>query len=193
MLVGADATVERLLTTLGRCSHLHLACHGEFRADDPLGSRLLLADGDLSLRRMQRVDRPAELSLLVLSACESAQSDTEVLPDELIGLPTAFLQLGARAVVGALWPIPDLPTSLLMGRFYRHLADDEVAPAEALRRAQNWLRAGDRRRAGGGPRRRRRPVRARAAGVIRGHFAPEDRPFAAPSVWAAFVSFGASA
>ena len=91
MLIGADATVERLLTTLGRCSHLHLACHGEFRADDPLGSCLLLADGDLSLRRMQRVDRPAELSLLVLSACESAQSDTKVLPDELIGLPTAFL------------------------------------------------------------------------------------------------------
>jgi CHAT domain-containing protein len=129
----------------------------------------------------------------VLSACESAQSDTEVLPDELIGLPTAFLQLGARAVVGALWPIPDLPTSLLMGRFYRHLADDGLTASEALRRAQNWLRAATASELSavlaGGP----DDALLRAAARILGRqYAPGDRPFAAPSVWAAFVSFGAS-
>jgi CHAT domain-containing protein len=197
LLVGPDATVDRLLAVMGRCSHLHLACHGQFRPDDALESCLRLADGDLSLRTMQRVDRLADLDLLVLSACESAQSDTDVLPDEMIGLPTAFLQLGARAVVGALWPIPDLPTQLLMARLYRHLVEDNLAVGQALRQAQNWLRAatvGDIVAAldtaasddvDGGL------LRA-GSRIVERTFGPGERPFAHESAWAGFVMLGHS-
>jgi CHAT domain-containing protein len=191
ILVGPDATVGRLLAALGRCTHLHLACHGEFRPDAPLDSCLRLADGDLSIRRMQRVERSAELRTLVLSACESAQSDATVLPDEMLGLPAACLQLGAHSVIGALWPIPDLPTGLLMARFYRHLPGEGFAAARALRRAQNWMRrattadviafmndtAGD-------------PLLRAASRVLERKYAPDARPFSEPFTWAGFVAFG---
>jgi tetratricopeptide (TPR) repeat protein len=196
LLPQARATVDGVLSVVGRCTHLHFACHGRFRPEEPLESALLLTDGELSVRRIQRADRSADLRLLVLSACESAQTDADVLPDEMIGLPTAFLRIGARAVIGALWPIPDLPTAILMARFYRELAAFDDDAAGALRAAQSWFRrampaelaAFLTELAASDP-----DVALLAAGAraIERAYAPDVPPFAEPAVWAAFVVYGA--
>ncbi|MGB9872576.1 MAG: CHAT domain-containing protein, partial [Anaerolineae bacterium] len=78
--------------------------------------------------------------LAVLSACQTAITDFRDLPEEAVGLPAGLLQAGAPAVVGTLWPVADASTALLMTRFYEVLLQEGEPPAQALRRAQLWLR-----------------------------------------------------
>jgi CHAT domain-containing protein len=77
---------------------------------------------------------------VVLSACETGLHDILHMPEEFIGLPGAFMTVGAAAVVGTLWRVDDEAAAFLTARFYDfHLADG-LPPASALRQAQLWLR-----------------------------------------------------
>jgi len=62
-----------------------------------------------------------------------------------VGLPAAFLELGAGGVIGSLWQVSDLATALLMARFYELHIGDGLAPADALKQAKTWLRGATRR------------------------------------------------
>jgi CHAT domain-containing protein len=79
------------------------------------------------------------LRLAVLSACETLPPGTD-LPDEVVSLPTGLLQAGVGGIVASLWAVPDRATAMLMIEFYRRWRWDKLTPAEALRRAQQWLR-----------------------------------------------------
>ena len=83
--------------------------------------------------------RLAAARLAALSACETGIPGTK-LPDEVVGLPTGWLQAGVAGVVASLWSVNDLSTAMLMERFYRLWREDGLAPALALRQAQLWLR-----------------------------------------------------
>jgi CHAT domain-containing protein len=56
--------------------------------------------------------------LVVLSACQTAITDYQRLPDEAIGLPGGLLQAGVPGVVGTLWAVNDLSMTLVMAKFY---------------------------------------------------------------------------
>jgi hypothetical protein len=43
-------------------------------------------------------------------------------------------------VVGSLWPVADALTCALIARFYELWRGDELEPAQALRKAQQWVR-----------------------------------------------------
>lgn len=43
-------------------------------------------------------------------------------------------------MVGSLWPVGDATTCVLMARFYQLWRGDGMEPAQALRRAQQWVR-----------------------------------------------------
>ena len=73
-LVGDDASATRCLAELARADVGHLACHGSFRADNPLFSTLTLADGPLTVYDLARC-RPLPKTL-VLSACNAAVGAT---------------------------------------------------------------------------------------------------------------------
>jgi len=133
------ATVEAVRAALPAYEVLHFACHGSAQVDDPLASRLQVAtNGDLTLRDLLQ-DRLPQARLAVLSACETAVVGGAA-PDEVIGLPAGLLQAGAAGVVGSLWPVDDAVTSTLMARFYQLWRGDGIAPEEALRQAQRWVR-----------------------------------------------------
>ncbi|MEU4149656.1 CHAT domain-containing protein [Streptomyces sp. NPDC026659] len=114
-------------TQLTEASLLHLACHGDLRSDAPLSSSLLLG-GRLPLADVLRRNlHPG--ATVVLSACELG-SITGDLPDEQLGFPAALLAVGARSVVGALWPVPDTPATVdLMTDTHRALADSSATRA----------------------------------------------------------------
>jgi CHAT domain-containing protein len=78
--------------------------------------------------------------LVVMSACESGLHDIDRTPEEFIGLPGAFMMIGASAVLGTLWPVDDRATALLTARFYELHLRQGLWPAAALRQAQLWLR-----------------------------------------------------
>ena len=115
---------------------IHLACHGLFRADNPVFSALKLHDGWLTAADALRLD--LRDALVTLSACESGRGAV-LTGDEVIGLPRAFLGAGAATVVVSLWLVQDESTSALMADYYRSLRDG-AGRAAALRSAQLSLR-----------------------------------------------------
>ena len=131
------ATRAAVVQHLGQHTIAHLACHGQADPGEPLDSFLLLAgDERLGVRDLMARQFP-DLRLAVLSACETAAIGRE-LPDEMIGLPAGLLQAGAAGVLASGWSVPDDSTSMLLTRFYQLW--DGIAPAEALRAAQQWMR-----------------------------------------------------
>jgi len=122
-------TFQQVAATAGL---LHLATHGEFRADDPLYSYLLLADGRLTT--LDIFNLRLQASLVTLSACETGQSLIGG-GDELLGLLRAFLYAGAASVIVSYWRVADDATHGLMTLFYQQLMAGE-GKAAALRNAQ---------------------------------------------------------
>ncbi len=66
--------------------------------------------------------------LVTLSACETGITDiVKGSADEFVGLPASFMLTGVPCVVSSLWLIPDIPTFLLMERFYfNHVAEEWI-------------------------------------------------------------------
>ena len=116
---------------------LHLATHGVF-SSQPENTYILAADGkinvtqfDILLRRRDE-SRSQDLEMLVLSACQTAAGDNRAT----LGLAGVSVKAGARSTLASLWNVNDKSTAILMGEFYRQLANTKVTKAEALRRAQ---------------------------------------------------------
>jgi CHAT domain-containing protein len=158
-------------------------------------------DGRLSVREIQHGwDLKAEL--VTLSACETALG-RQVGGEGFVGFTQALLMSGARSVGLSMWKVDDTATAILMQRFYANLLgrrSEFTAPmpkAEALREAKAWLRGLSRSDAlaatatlsGGIERGKGSKARQSAelsAAVPAG--GDDDRPYAAPHFWAAFIS-----
>jgi CHAT domain-containing protein len=135
VLLDEEATVAALRRSAPTADVLHLACHGQFRPDNPLFSSLRLADGWLTAREAYGLDLRG--ALVTLSACETGVS--VVAPgDELLGLVRGFLSAGAPSLLVSLWVVDDDSTAALMTEFYRRLCAGD-RPAAALRHAQRSL------------------------------------------------------
>jgi len=160
-------------------------------------------DGRLSVREIQHAwDLKAEL--VTLSACETALG-RDSGGEGFVGFTQALLMSGARSVCLSLWKVDDTATALLMQRFYANLLGrrpgltSPMPKAEALREAKVWLRmlrraevfgltaelSGGVERGKGG--KGRQPVDLPATVPAGGD---NDRPYASPHFWAAFVLVG---
>jgi CHAT domain-containing protein len=138
-----DARRETLFAAdLGQYRLVHFATHGLVDSRYPSLSALALSqfdergvpqNGFLRLHDIYGLDLNADL--VVLSACETALG-REIRGEGLMGLTQGFLYAGARGVVASLWQVPDRATAELMARFYGHLLNDGLQPAEALGKAQ---------------------------------------------------------
>jgi CHAT domain-containing protein len=131
--VDAAATRGCLFDEAAGHDLIHLACHGVFRADNPLYSALRLHDGWLPA--VEAIRLPAGGALVTLSACESGLAGV-LRGDEVLGLARAFLGAGAAGVVVSLWLAQDVTTAALMARWYEHLTTTGTRPGAALREAQ---------------------------------------------------------
>lgn len=118
VLVGPDATAGNVLAAFERSDVVHLAAHGSFRADSPLFSSVLLADGPLTVYDLERVHSAP--TIVVLSACDAAAAVVRT-GDELLGTATALLGLGVRSVVAPVLSIPDEATVGVMVAFHQRL------------------------------------------------------------------------
>ncbi len=129
--LGDQATSARLRQAMPGPRRLHLACHGLYRATNPLYSSLRLADRWVTGAEMLDVDLGG--AMVTLSACESGLQDLDAA--EPVGLAWAFLAAGASGVVVSQWLVNDTVAAQLMPALHSFLAAGEP-PATALRRAQ---------------------------------------------------------
>jgi tetratricopeptide (TPR) repeat protein len=129
VLTGAAARVATVGRTLEGAALAHLAAHGEFRDDNALFSRLLLADGPMiahDLEGMRRAPR-----VVVLSACDTGRAD----PGEAVmGMVGVLLDFGAATVIASVAPVRDDATRDFMVAFHERLAAG-TPPARALAEA----------------------------------------------------------
>jgi CHAT domain-containing protein len=135
-LVGDAATLAALQARAGAADVIHLACHAQFRHDNPRFSALHLHDGALTVELAETLH--LRHGTVVLSACESGLSE-QGGGDEMVGLVRAFLMAGAARVVATLWPVDDAASADFMAHFYGALMAGQ-APSMALQQAQARLR-----------------------------------------------------
>ena len=126
---------------------MHFATHGLLNNKHPELSGLVFSlvdpqgrprNGFLPAYEVYNLRLNAEL--VVLSACQTALGE-DIRGEGLVGLTRAFMYAGTPRVVASLWRVPDSATAALMQRFYRALLVENRRPAEALRLAQESVRA----------------------------------------------------
>jgi CHAT domain-containing protein len=105
-----------------------VAAHGRFRADNPLFSSLLLADGPLTVYDLERLASAPRI--IMLAACDSALSPAGP-GDEMTGLAAALLAVGASTVIAPLLPLPD-DVSAPLARGWHQRVRAGATPAAAL-------------------------------------------------------------
>lgn len=134
-LFGKDASFTNFKKKAESFDVIHLACHGQFRQDNPMFSALRLSDGFLTVRDISELNLKAEL--VTLSACETGLN--KVLEgDELIGLKRGFFAAGVPSLILTLWTVNDKATQTLVADFYQNLKDGKTI-SDSLRTAQNKL------------------------------------------------------
>jgi hypothetical protein len=172
-----DCTWEEFRTTVDEHTIWHLACHGSARPRAILDSRLYFADRVVTLRELRNALPAGRRRLAVLSACESNLTDAS-LPNEVVGLPSALLEVGFAGVIASSWKVDDLATAYLMTAFYQQWCVEGDEPAVALSLAQRWLRTAT-----------RSDLAAVLPGVEPG--GDGEHPYREPRYWAAFAYTGA--
>lgn len=134
-------TLQTALSSLDGADIWHFCTHAVFDRQQPNKSYLDLGN-DLKITAEEvlsaDIDSPPEL--VILSACESGLYGLSELHSEFIGLPSAFIQAGARGVLATLWPALDVPSSLMLSMFHEEYSRGEISAAQSLQRAQVWLK-----------------------------------------------------
>ncbi len=130
VLIGEHATVAAVVDASAAATHVHLACHGMYREENPLFSSLRFADRWATVSEMLELDLSGKA--ITLSACESGRAGDSAEP---VGMAWGFLAAGAGSVVVSQWVLDDESSSEVMVGY--HLALRGGHPADrALRDAQ---------------------------------------------------------
>ena len=144
-LIGSQATIENFEQFIKHnpAAYLHVASHGLYDFKNPSQSGLVLAGKKIfSIEKISNIPRNQLHAnrLVVLSACETNFVDIS-MPFESFGVPAAFLQAGAPAVISTLWLVDDAATMLIMAKFYEFHRELGLDPVVALAKSQLWLRS----------------------------------------------------
>ena len=115
----------------------HFNGHGAYNPATPSASALGLTDGLLTAKQINQLNLK-NYQLICLAACETALTGKDGIPDEYVGLASAFLKAGASNVLSTLWPIDEIASAWIMIRFYQGLLAGKT-PAVALKAAQTWI------------------------------------------------------
>ncbi|MEY4520568.1 MAG: hypothetical protein RLZZ499_3168, partial [Cyanobacteriota bacterium] len=121
-----------------KSSIVHIATHGQFGGT--LENTFLQAyKSQISLNKLEEILSSRNISfpddpiqLLVLSACDTAASNTRAT----LGMSGVAVKAGVSNVLGSLWSVNDQQIVSLVDGFYRNWIQDGLSESEALRQAQ---------------------------------------------------------
>jgi tetratricopeptide (TPR) repeat protein len=133
MFSSAESDPVRVQAHMDGAAVVHIASHAYFQHENPMFSALRLADGDLYVYDIERLNSAPRL--VVLSACDSGFSDSHP-GEELMGLSAALLAMGTKSIIASVGLVPDSEaTKDLMVALHRGLISG-LSPSQALHRAQ---------------------------------------------------------
>ena len=144
-LLGPRASEKAVRALVARADAegaiLHISCHGTLSVEDPLGSGLLLVDGKLDAAEL--ASTTLHYDEVVLSACSTgwrpqAAEGIELTGDDILGLPSALLEAGARSIVVSIPKAIDDVTREFMVAYHRRRAGGDT-PLVAFRGTQLQL------------------------------------------------------
>jgi tetratricopeptide (TPR) repeat protein len=130
-------TKRNVRDLLSEADLFHFSGHGTLVPGEPEKSGLWLSDGLFTVAELEDALSSHAPGLVFLSSCDSAATDTRLRDGPT--LASVFLQGGARAVIGASWPVPDYVAALTAREFYEKLGAHDAAGA--LMHAQTELMA----------------------------------------------------
>lgn len=139
-LAGKKATRAALEAQLQQPHRIfHFTGHGTYNYLNPSRSALALSGSDL-LTLADIAQMPfTRYQLIGIAACETALTGNQTITTEYVGLVSGFMRQGASCVLSTLWVVEDVSSTLLTIEFYRRFTAG-MAPATALKQAQQWLR-----------------------------------------------------
>ena len=160
---------------------VHLATHGYFAIGKPEDSFIVFGDGDKATITDMKKWTLTNVSLVVLSACETAIGGKLGNGIEILGLGYQIQNRGAGAAIASLWKVSDNGTSELMQSLYKNLSKKNISSSEALRQAQITMIRSDKKgnssdRAG-----------VRIVGTVP---ASQETQLSHPFYWSAFILIG---
>ena len=118
VLEPPDSAAMTVARASVRADLTHLAAHGSARADNPMFSSVLLADGPVTVQELQQTTVAPRR--LVLASCHSG-ADVAYAGGETLGFVTAMLAQGTAGVVASIAAVPDVEAVDLMVALHTHL------------------------------------------------------------------------
>ena len=135
-LINQGFNRQNLTTGILQNTILHLATHGMFVPNSPDQSIIVMGDGStISLREIEQQWKLPNVSLVVLSACETAIGGKLGNGIEVLGFGYQMQRIGSRASISSLWTIDDGGTQGFMNTFYTELKQGKT-PAFAIQKTQ---------------------------------------------------------
>jgi CHAT domain-containing protein len=157
VLLGEDATGQRLAEAAKGTRYLHLATHGlvepgqnAIYSSVVLSQPSVITPQDTGLLTLEDLfdhwwGRLDGTELVVLSACDSQGLDEQGTNarggEGVFGLPWGFMYAGSPAVVASLWEVQDASTAEMMQKFYHDMqATPQVNKLSAFAAARKQLK-----------------------------------------------------
>jgi CHAT domain-containing protein len=161
-----------------------MATHAVFVKGAPENSFILMGDGNrINLKEIEEWKLP-DVTLVVLSACQTALGGELGNGLEILGFGYQLQRTGVRASIASLWEVSDGGTQTLMDALYARLKSGKMTKAEALHEAQISLIRGKNQSSG----KTRSSVRIESGNS--GQNAPISRNLSHPYYWSPFILIG---
>jgi len=139
-------TKQRILHELQEdYDYIHFMCHGTFDPVVPLDSALqLVVHSEKQSEQITARDllalRFQNAPVITLSACSSALTSYSST-NNCVGLTGAFLQAGARCVIGSRWPVYDDLAATFMAQLYGQIKTSSLPVQTIVNEVQRKLKA----------------------------------------------------
>lgn len=137
LLIGEDATRQRILDAIPGTDVLHLAAHAVVDPRNAMRSLVATADlGHAPLRASDlNAERLASVDLVFLAACDTAPGFTDGDREGIAGFARTFLGSGVPSVVATLWAVDDQAAARFTEVFHARIQEGK-SPTQALRFSQ---------------------------------------------------------
>jgi CHAT domain-containing protein/uncharacterized protein HemY len=175
---------DAILSQIKNYSIVHMATHAVFVKGAPENSFILMGDGNrINLKEIEEWKLP-DVTLVVLSACQTALGGELGNGLEILGFGYQLQRTGVRASIASLWRVDDGGTQTLMDVLYERLKSGKMTKAKALREAQISLITGKNQGSG----------KIRTSVIFEpgnsGQNAPISRNLSHPYYWSPFILIG---